>query len=292
MIADRSLANWIDPRPPVAATGNDSQGRTTMSYGSVTMATDNEEEADRARGLLRSVLYPGFTRDIVAAGFVRDIEVRGRKVTVHFAPNTRDQAKVEQMETGIRDALIEAGRFERVDIQRHQPFAGSGALRSGGMTPLQAEMLEDGVVPETDAMGQSMQRPDMAPEAGYDEDGPEPLGGPRSGVHENELPVFQWQIDPHDSSARSGTANLTIDGWEFRVWWQIHPARLVYASIQAMREDWIEHGGAARSHPVGRSEAVNLVYDMDRKAVVAIYGTVGDFRPFVDAFHRGYVLNN
>jgi hypothetical protein len=137
-----------------------------------------------------------------------------------------------------------------------------------------------------------MQRPDMAPQAGYDEDGPEPLGGPRSDAYEGKLAVFQWEIDPHDANAKSGTANLEIGGWEFRVWWQVHPARLVYASIQAMRDDWVEHDGAARSHPVGRSEAVNLVYDMDRKAVVAIYGTVQDFRPFVDAFHRGYVLKN
>ena len=42
----------------------------------------------------------------------------------------------------------------------------------------------------------------------------------------------------------------------------------------------------------GAHEAVNLTYDLDRKAVVAIYGTVRDFRPFVDAFYRGYVLKN
>ena len=47
--------------------------------------------------------------------------------------------------------------------------------------------------------------------------------------------------------------------------------------------------GAARLHPVGRTEAVNLVYDATRGAVVAIYGTVRDFRPFVEAFRRGYV---
>ncbi|MFQ5974514.1 MAG: iron-sulfur cluster assembly protein [Alphaproteobacteria bacterium] len=255
------------------------------------MATDNDE-TQRVRGLLRSVRYPGFQRDIVAAGFVKDIEVEGKRVTVHFAPNTRNQAKVERMEADIRDALGGAERFEYVEIQRHRPFADTGAQKGGVMTPLQAEMLEDGVVPEADILGRRMQRPDMAPQAGYDEDGPAPLGGPRSDAYAGELPVFQWEIDPHDSSAKSGTANLSIGDWEFRVWWQVHPARLVYASIQAMRDDWVEHGGAARSHPVGRSEAVNLVYDMDRKAVVAIYGTVQDFRPFVDAFHRGYVLKN
>jgi metal-sulfur cluster biosynthetic enzyme len=263
-----------------------------MGYGNVTMTTDNDDR-ERVRSLLRSVQYPGFQRDIVAAGFVKDIEVEDGRVTVHFAPNTRDQAKVERMEAGIRDALGGIAPFERVEIQRLQPFAGTDALSGGGsMTPLQAEMLEDGVVPESDLVGREMRRPDLAPQAGYDEDGPAPLGGPRSDVYEGEVPVYQWEIDPQNASAKSGAANLTIGNWEFRVWWQVHPARLVYASIQAMREDWVEHGGEARSHPVGRSEAVNLVYDVDRKAVVAIYGTVRDFRPFVDAFYRGYVLKN
>jgi metal-sulfur cluster biosynthetic enzyme len=240
----------------------------------------NKDEVERVRSLLRFVQFPASQRNIVAAGFVKDIEIENARVTVHFAPNTRDQVKVEQMEADIKDTLGGAGRFEQVEIRRHRPFADAGTLSTGGAAP-----KNGGATP-------GMQRPDMAPEAGYDEDGPQPLGGPRSDVYEGELAVFQWEIDPHDSSAKSGVANLRIGDWEFRVWWQVHPARLVYASIQAMRSDWVEHDGAARSHPVGRSEAVNLVYDMDRKAVVAIYGTVRDFRPFVDAFYRGYVLKN
>ncbi len=256
------------------------------------MTTDNDL-AERTRGVLRSVQYPGFERDIVAAGFVKDIEIKGKRVTVHFAPNTRNQTKIEQMESDIRQALNAAGGFDDVDIQRRQPFADADVLSHGGtMTPLQAEILNDGEVPETDLVSAHLQRPDLAPEAGYDEDGPEPLGGPRSDVYEGALPVLQWEIDPHDADAKSGTANLAISDWEFRVWWQVHPAQLVYASIQAMREDWVEHGGEARSHPVGRTEAVNLVYDQDRKAVIAVYGTVQDFRPFVDAFYRSYVLKN
>lgn len=262
-----------------------------MAYGSVTVTTDTDQ-TEQVRDLLRSVRFPGFQRDIVAAGFVKNIAVAGRDVTVHFAPDTRDQTKVERMEADIRDVLGQSGRFERMEIERHLPFADAGVLSGGGRTPLQAEMLEDGIVPEADIMGREMQRPDMAPEAGYDEDGVEPLGGPRSDVYEGELPVLQWDIDPHDPEAKSGTANLVIGDWEFRVWWQVHPAQIVYASIQAMRDDWVEHEGAARSHPVGRSEAVNLAYDVERKAVVAIYGTVNDFRPFVDAFYRGYVLRN
>lgn len=262
-----------------------------MGYGSAAMATDNDN-ADRVRALLRAIRFPGFQRDIVAAGFVRDIEFEDGRVTIHFAPNTRDQAKVEQMEKEIRDVLGGAEFFERVEIQRHRPFADAGVLSGGGPTPRKADMDKESGMPEPDAMKRTLQRPDMAPQAGYDEDGPESLGGPRSNDYEGKLPVLQWEIDPHNSSAKSGAANLTIDDWEFRVWWQIHPARLVYASIQAMREDWVEHAGAARSHPVGRSDAVNLVYDTERKAVVAIYGTVQDFRPFVDAFYRSYVLKN
>jgi hypothetical protein len=58
--------------------------------------------------------------------------------------------------------------------------------------------------------------------------------------------------------------------------------------MQAMKEDWVDHDNNAVPHPIGRSEAVNLVYDVSRSAVVAIYGTVRDFRPFVKAFGLAY----
>ena len=250
------------------------------------------DEKERVHSLLRAVRFPSSQRDIVAAGFVKDIEIQGNRVTVHFAPDTRNQAKVDQMNADIRSTLAEGAPFANVEIEHHLPFADAGVLSSGGVIPPRAADLDPGVPLQTGEPDRMMQRPDMAPEAGYDEDGPEPLGGPRSDIYEGELPVLQWEIDPHDPDAKSGTANLTIGEWDFRVWWQVHPADLVYASIQAMKDDWVEHGGKARSHPVGRAEAVNLVYDIERKAVVAIYGTVQNFRPFVDAFHRSYVLKN
>ena len=255
------------------------------------------DRAQQVRALLRSVQYPGFERDIVSTGFVKDIEFEGEGVTIHFAPDTRNQAKVQKMEADIRDVLAAAGQFNRIDIRCRQPYDGQALLSQGGMTPLQAELIADGKQPQADVLGEAMGRPDLAPEIGYGENGPEPLVGPSSDplggtgsdTYEGDVPVFQWEVDPNDDSASSGTNNLTIGDWDFRVWWQVHPARLVYASIQAMRDDWVERDGDARSHPVGRSAAVNLVYDMDREAVVAIYGTVQDFRPFVDAFHRGYL---
>ncbi len=109
------------------------------------METDNDE-ADRVRGLLRSVRKPGFRRDIIAAGFVKDIEVEAQRVTVHFAPDRRDQVKIEQMEADIRDALGGVRRFDRVHIPRHQPFVDTGVLSCGGMTPAQTKMREDDVV--------------------------------------------------------------------------------------------------------------------------------------------------
>lgn len=132
--------------------------------------------------------------------------------------------------------------------------------------------------------------PDQVPASAGASSGEDPLSGGQ--VYDGKLPVLQWEINPQDASANSGTKNLMIEDWEVRLWWQVHPGRVVYASMQAMKEDMTDHEGDARPHPVGRSEAVNLVYDIDRKAVIAIYGTVQDFRPFVDAFYRGFVMQN
>jgi hypothetical protein len=102
--------------------------------------------------------------------------------------------------------------------------------------------------------------------------------------------VYQWDIDPTDPGGKRGEAHVTLDDWEYRMWWQVHPADLVYASIQAILDDTVSHGSSARPHPVGRAIAVNLVYDPRRAAVVAIYGTANDFRPFVEAFRQGFGL--
>lgn len=153
------------------------------------------------------------------------------------------------------------------------------------MTPLQAEFLEDGELPESDLLAMMLGRADVASEAGYAPGGPKPLSGPREDFEfECGLKVLQWDIDPHDAAQTTRQHEIRVGDWDYRVWWQAHPgANLLYVSMQAMREDWIAHEGAS-PHPVGRSEAVNLVFDVGREAVVAIYGTARDFRPFVKAF--------
>lgn len=153
------------------------------------------------------------------------------------------------------------------------------------MTPLQAEFLEDGEVPEEDLLAEVLGRADLATRAGYAPGGPKPLEGPRESFEfDAGMDVLQWDINPHDSTQITRQHEIDLGEWDYRVWWQVHPqGELYYVSMQAMREDWNVKEDAV-PHPVGRSEAVNLVYDEPRKAVVAIYGTVRDFRPFVKAF--------
>ena len=268
---------------------------------------------ERVRELLRNVPYPGFSRDIVSAGFVKDIDTDGNKVVVHFRPNSTDADKIRLMEQGIRGALaaasisnvrIETSKpFDEDDMSIRKPidpeddsdFVIDQALTGDGvMNPLQAELIQDGITPEPDAL-----RDVLRPEQGHTDQGigfgdNEPRefegpSGPPGDTYDGKMPVFQWEIDPHDSSAESFETSIKIDDWDVWVWWQVHGSgELIYASLQAMREDWAEHVGAARQHPVGRSAAVNLVFDRSREAVIAIYGTVKDFRPFVEAFRRAY----
>ena len=162
------------------------------------------------------------------------------------------------------------------------------------MTPLQAELLEEGFVPQTDEIGAALQRAGVAPDAGYGEAGPDPLPSPESltpqECYTGWPPVLQWEIDPGDASLDSGEASVRLGDWEYEVWFQMHPAGLVYVSIQAMRDD--PAAGPERQHPLGRNVVVNLVYDRRRAGVVAIYGTARDFRPFVEAFRIGCGLDD
>ena len=261
---------------------------------------------DQVRDLLRKVSYPGFSRDIVSAGFVKDIDTDGPEVVVQFAPNSNNTDKIRQMERGIRDTLADAeiGQvrittslpFDEDDMALRKPIAADTDSDDaidrtitglGVMNPLQAELQEDGIIPEADVLRADMARPDNGPGLGFGDDELRPLDGPSGppgDSYDGALAVFQWDIDPHDSSAESFETSVRIDDWEIWVWWQAHPVgELLYASLQAMNEDWAGHAGTARPHPVGRSAAVNLVFDRKREAVLAIYGTVRDFRPFVEA---------
>lgn len=167
-----------------------------------------------------------------------------------------------------------------------------GARRA--LTPLQAELLEAGIVPDPDALGSSLARHDIAIDAGYGDTGPTSLPGPAlagpPGDEDAWPPVLQWQIDPENTALASGEADVTQDGWDFAIWWQRHPAGLLYVSIQALERQEELAPTVERQPPLGRNVVVNLVYDEHRQAVIAIYGTARDFRPFVAAFRTGLGL--
>jgi len=260
---------------------------------------------DEVLARLREVPYPGTGRDIVGKGFVKDVAITGSTVFVRFAPNTTNAAKVAAMEDGIRDVLYGAS-FALVQVETEAPYDDTSMILGvGSMNPLQAEMLEDGVDPQPDVLlgdlsraganrrGQGgAQQPAFGVESDHVTDADDALAQPQGASeasYHGPLKVLQWEIDPGDSEAESVQRAVNLDGWEFRLWWQVHAGgELLYASLQALREDWIDLAGVARRHPVGRTEAVNLVYDRRRDGVVAIYGTVGDFRPFVEAFRLAY----
>ena len=187
----------------------------------------------------------------------------------------------------IRQESSKVEGARKVPGERRLPVYGDQSAPPGRLrTPLQAELLADGIVPQVDEISAALHRVGVAPEAGYGEAGPDPLPSPESIAPEDRYmgwpPVFQWEMDPADPSLESGEASVRLGDWEYEVWSQVHPAGLVYVSIQAMDSD--PASGPERQHPLGRNVVVNLVYDRRRAGVVAIYGTARDFRPFVEAF--------
>ncbi len=243
---------------------------------------------EQVREKLRAVVWPGFDQDIVAAGFVKEVDVRDGFVRIGFEVRTRRTDKVATMEEGIRQVVSSLPGVERVEIRRIEPVLDQVLSRGGRETPLQAEVAADGRTPDPDPM---LGVVDSGAELGPRWDGKRPgRGRPVSTRYEGALSVHQWDIDPTDPGGKRGEAHVTLDDWEYRMWWQVHPAELVYVSIQAVLDDTVSHGSTARAHPVGRAVAVNLVYDLRRAAIVAVYGTASDFRPFVEAFRQGFGL--
>ena len=240
------------------------------------------------RKKLRAVSWPGFEQDIVAAGFVKEIDILDGSVRIGFELRTRRMDKVAAIEEGIRQAVFSLPGVERVEIRRIEPTLDPVLSQGGRSTPLQAEVAADGGTPELDPMLGVVESGDQH---GPRWDGKSPdRGRPVSTSYEGAVPVYQWDIDPTDPTAKHGEAHITLDDWEYRMWWQAHPADLVYVSVQAIQDDTVSHGQTARVHPVGRAVAVNLVYDLRRAAIVAVYGTAKDFRPFVEAFRQGFDL--
>ena len=275
-------------------------------------ASSRDERVDTGRfwKRLRDIPAPDGDHDLVEAGMIDELDEADGVLSIHLVEDVCDDDAMIEVAGAIHQAFEDLESIRRVRVHRRETERSRHATRPDGvaaadadpgdgrpMTPLQAELMEEGRVPEPDPIGQSTTPPNMAPGAGYgDKRGPEPLDGPggidkedaRKAEYDGEMPVFQWEVDPHDPEADTGEANIEKEDWEFRIWWQNHPEGLTYASLRALVADDEDRGGEARPHAVGRAIVVNLVYDRDREGVIAVYGTTRDFRPFVDAFREGF----
>ncbi len=263
----------------------------------MTSPIDPESLQVLIRNALRDVKYPGYTRDIVSFGFVSEIAVQDGSIRIGLVMGTAQPETAFRIQADVRNALTALPQLQGTEIKIEMTHRSEATApgRNGHeipISPLQDELQQSGTGFDPDPLLTTMVRPDLAPDAGYGEDGPSALGGPAgdrtSMKWKGAVPVFQWEIDPSDPQRQHyGEHEVERDGWLFRVWWQVHPAGLVYASISAISDEE-EERPHARLHPVGRSVAVNLVYDLRREGVVAVYGTALDFRPFVEVFLQGF----
>lgn len=264
-------------------------------------------QPEQVKECLRQVQFPGRSRDLVALGFVKSVAVEATSVEVELTPDSINVEKVAVMEREVENLLRNIG-FERVQIHTEPPYDDDSLLLGGAsMNPLQVDLKEYGLEPIPDpghggaphlkdllAAGEpAKEKPKQVTEPPADMpsafeaptvDGPQGSADP---TYDGLVPVFQWQVDPDDPEAETAKFKFSIDSWNYGVLWLVHrDQNLLYASVQARH--WVYYNGEARPNPAGRTEGVNLVYDREREGVVAIYGTVKDFRPFVDAFYRAY----
>ncbi len=231
---------------------------------------------------LRRMKDPVRHEDIVSMGLVRDVALHGGTVTIQVSPTGGDQFLDEALVDAIRREVGSLDGVDAVKIRRDE-----------------APMAEPDRAVHLNVLG---------PQSGMSASGMEATGqvdfsdwgqanGPSSDVeipqdrYAGWPPVFQWEVDPADPDIERGETEVVLGEWEYSVWWQIHPTGLVYASLQALRED-LADAGPERPHPMGRNVAVNLVFDSRRRGIVAIYGTARDFRPFVEAFRQAFGITN
>jgi metal-sulfur cluster biosynthetic enzyme len=259
---------------------------------------DPKSVVEAIRETLKAVKYPPYSRDIVSFGLVKHIEAADGAVTVELelaAAKPETALQIQAAAEKVLQALPQLSGFQ-IKIEATsgpKPSEHSNNGEEPRLSPLQDELQHEGAGFDPDPLIAAMMRPDLAPGVGYGEDGPDPLGGPMGDrtttQWQGQVRVFQWEIDPSNSSGLPyGEHEVERGKWTFRLWWQVHPADLVYASISAIAQEDDGAHSFGRPHPIGRNVAVNLVYDLRRQGIVAIYGTALDFRPFVEVFLEAF----
>lgn len=230
---------------------------------------------------LRTLKDPKVGSDIVTNGTVQDVAVVDGRAMVKLVQPKQEEFEHQAIAGAIERELSTLDGIERVSVTWDKPEKQQADHIDHGRDGIALNILS-----ETDtAMGHG-----IAEEIGYGEFGPDQIISPEAEVPDEPWegfpPVLQWDIDPTNDAIESGESSVQLLDWTFEIWWQKHPAGLQYVAIQAMQCDE-EIGGSERQHPVGRNVVVNLVYDEERNAVVSVYGTARDFRPFIEAFQIG-----
>jgi|TARA_B100000959_G_scaffold64337_1_gene67994 metal-sulfur cluster biosynthetic enzyme len=230
---------------------------------------------------LQTMNDPKKDADIVASGTVQDVAFVDGRAMVKLAQPEIEAFEHQAMAGAIERELGNLEGIEKVSVTWDKPSKDRPEEVDHGRDGISLTVLS-----ETDTvMGTG-----IAEEIGYGEFGPDQQMAPEAEIPdapwEGYPPVLQWHIDPADSSIESGESTVQLLDWHFEIWWQRHPAGLMYVAIQAMHEDTFADG-SERTHPVGRNVVVNLVFDEQRQAVISVYGTAHDFRPFIEAFQIG-----
>ncbi|HJN72055.1 MAG TPA: iron-sulfur cluster assembly protein [Phycisphaerales bacterium] len=230
---------------------------------------------------LKTLVDPKEGNDIVACGTVQDVAVADGRAMVKLAQPETETFEHQALAGAIEREVGMIAGIEKVSVTWDKPESKSTDVVDHGRDGISLNILSEADT----VMGHG-----VAEDIGYGEFGPDPITSPEAEIPDEPWegfpPVLQWDIDPMDASIESGESTVQLLDWHFEIWWQKHPSKLQYVAIQAMHEDeMIEE--QARKHPVGRNVVVNLVYDEERNAVVSVYGTARDFRPFIEAFQIG-----
>ena len=233
---------------------------------------------------LQTMNDPKLGANIVASGTVQDVALIDGRAMVKLSQPEIETFEHQAMAGAIERELGTLEGVEKVSVIWDKPNKDRPEEQTHGRDGISLTVLS-----ETDTvMGTG-----IAEEIGYGEFGPDQQMAPEAEIPDEHWegypPVMQWDVDPSDASIESGESTVQLLDWHFELWWQKHPAGLMYVAIQAMHEDTFGDG-SERSHPVGRNVVVNLVYDEQRKAVVSVYGTPRDFRPFIEAFQIGCTI--
>lgn len=230
---------------------------------------------------LKTLNDPKVGESIVTTGIVETIAIDDGNVAVTLRHPETEDFEHQALAGAIKREIGTLHDVQSVSVSWDKPSRVNSDVIHHGRDGISLNVLS-----ETDTcMGTG-----VASDIGYSEFGPDQILSPEMEIPNEEWEgypkVLQWDIDPTNASFESGESTVSLVDWQFEIWWQKHPSSLMYVAIQAMHEDEVEQDGE-RKHPVGRNVVVNLVYDSNREAIIAVYGTARDFRPFIEAFQIG-----